>query len=447
MFDRTILEELKKWAEKKDRKALVLRGARQVGKTSAVKIFAKQFEIFIDLNLEKSAHRNIFETEYPFDDLLNRIFFHAGKMRNSGKTLIFIDEIQNSPKAVALLRYFYEEAPELFVIAAGSLLENILDKNISFPVGRVEFMVMHPCTFREYLGAIGEKVSLSVYDENEIPEYAHDKMLTLFKRYSSIGGMPEIIENYAKHRDLTRLGIVYSSLLTSYKEDVEKYALTDVAAKYIRHIISTAFSEAGCRVTFERFGYSSYRSREIKEAFDVLQKTMLLRLVYPVTSVKLPVIPNLRKKPRLHVLDTGLVNHSLGIEEELIAVKYLDDVYRGIIAEHIVGQEFTGTSHLPDSTPGFWVRDKKQSSAEVDYIAPYKGMIIPVEVKSGPSGKLRSLHQFVDTAPHNWAVRFYSGKFVVEDAKTLAGKNFKLISLPIYTAGKLHTILKHIIGG
>lgn len=445
MFDRTITKELRKWSEKEDRKPLVLRGARQVGKTSVVKIFAKEFDVFIDLNLEKSEHRKIFETDYSFDDLLNRIFFHSGEKRNSGKTLLFIDEIQNSPKAISVLRYFYEEASDLYVIAAGSLLENILDKNNAFPVGRVEFMLMHPCTFAEFLGAIDEDVSLSTYNEDIIPDYAHDKMLSLFRRFASIGGMPEIIDKYSRNKDLTSLDSIYSSLITSYSEDVEKYARSDSMEKYIRHIITTAFREAGSRVTFEKFGNSPYRSREMKEAFLILGKTMLLKLVYPVTSVKLPLVPNLRKKPRLQMLDTGLVNHSLGIEEELISEKYLDDVYRGKIAEHIVGQELLGVTHSVDSTVDFWVRDKKQSSAEVDFIIQFKGLLIPIEVKSGPSGKLRSLHQFIDISPHIWAVRFYSGNFNIENAETIEGKKYKLINLPIYTVGKLRKILQSII--
>ena len=445
MFDRTIIEELKKWSTKPDRRPLVLRGARQVGKTTAVEMFSKEFDVFINLNLEKSEHINIFETDYTFDELINRLFLHVGKERKSGKTLVFIDEIQNSPKAISMLRYFYEEAGDLYVIAAGSLLENILDKNISFPVGRVEFMVMHPCTFREFLWAIGEGPSHTIYDQNEIPEYAHDKLLTLFKKYATIGGMPQIIENYAMKKEFTSLKSIYNSLLTSYSEDVEKYARSDSMEKYIRHIISTAFREAGTRITFEKFGNSLYRSREMKEAFNILERTMLLKLVYPVTSARFPLVPNLRKKPRLHLFDTGLVNHSLGIEEELISEKYLDNVFRGIIAEHIVGQELLGVTHSPNSTFEFWVRDKKESSAEVDYIFSYKGIIIPLEVKLGPSGKLRSLHQFIDIAPHDWAVRFYSGKYIIEDATTLAGKKFKLINLPLYMAGKLNTILQNII--
>lgn len=153
MFKRDILEELVKWKDKKLRKPLVIRGARQVGKTTAVHLFAKQFDQYIYLNLEKEEERVIFEQNYPFPDLVTNLFIFAGKRRDGGKTLIFIDEIQNSPKAVALLRYFHEEANDLFVITAGSLLESIMDRKISFPVGRVEYMAIYPCSFREFLYA------------------------------------------------------------------------------------------------------------------------------------------------------------------------------------------------------------------------------------------------------------------------------------------------------
>ena len=287
-----------------------------MGKTTAVKLFAGEFNLFIYLNLEKEEERNIFEGEYPFNELLNRLFLYVGEEKSAGRTLIFIDEIQNSPKTMALLRYFYEEADNLYVIAAGSLLENIMDKNISFPVGRVEFMAMHPCTYQEFLGAMGEEQSLKLYEQGDTPSYAHDKLSALFKKYATIGGMPQVLESYSGKQDYTALNSIYSSLITSYTEDVEKYARSASMTQYIRHIISTAFREAGSRITFEKFGNSPYRSREMKEAFTTLEKTMLLKLVYPVTSTKLPFSPDLKKKPRLHIFDTGLVNYSLGILDE-----------------------------------------------------------------------------------------------------------------------------------
>jgi predicted AAA+ superfamily ATPase len=360
--------------------------------------------------------------------------------------LIFIDEIQNSPKAITLLRYFYEEAKDLYVIAAGSLLENILEENLSFPVGRVEYMAMHPCTFREFLGAMGEDQSLDIYHQDEIPEYAHDQLSLLFKRYTIIGGMPQILQDFSNQQDFAALRKMYDALITSLSEDVEKYAKSAPAIQYIRHVISTSFREAGNRITFERFGNSPYRGREIKEAFTTLEKTMILKLVYPITSTQLPILPDLRKKPRLHLFDTGLVNHSVGLMGDLIAEKSIDNVYRGRIAEHIVGQELIGNTFSVADSLEFWTREKKESSAEVDYAVQYNGMIIPVEVKAGAVGKLRSLHQFIEASPHDWAVRFYSDKFKVQDVQTVSGVKYKLINLPHYLAGKLGSILEQIIG-
>ena len=446
MFNRTIIDKLRQWSDKKDRKPLVLRGARQVGKTTAINIFAENFDEYLYLNLEKAEQRKIFEDEQAFDEMLNRLFFFFDIKKDvNAKTLIFIDEIQNSPKAIALLRYFYEEANHLYVISAGSLLDNVLDKNISFPVGRVEYMFMHPCTFQEYLGAMGEEQSLNLYNENEIPNYAHDKLSSLFKKYATIGGMPEVLKTFSENQDYKAIESIYGSLITSYKEDVEKYATSASMKQYIRHIISNAFMEAGFEVTFEKFGNSSYRSREMKEAFVNLEKTMLLKLVYPVTSTILPIQPDLNKKPRLHILDTGLVNFSLRIFNELIAEKLLDNVYRGKIAEHIVGQEIVGSNNSWNDALNFWVRNKKGSEAEVDYVIIHEDLLIPIEVKSGASGTLRSLHQFMDSVPHNWAVRFYSGKMQIDAVKTIAGKDYTLINLPHYMAGKINRILDNVI--
>jgi len=437
MFKREIITEFKKWAARKDRKPLVLRGARQVGKTTVVEIFSKDFDQYIYLNLEKPEERILFENSYPFQDFLMTIFLYSGKTRKKGKTLIFIDEIQNSSKAVALLRYFYEEAKDLYVITAGSLFESILDRNISFPVGRVEYMVLHPCSFREFLNASGENESLNLLDEDLVPEYAHDHLTSLFKIYATIGGMPQIVKEYAESRDLTMLKAIYDSLMISYQEDVEKYANSSSQIQYIRHVLSSVFLEAGNRVTFEKFGHSLYRSREIKEAFIALEKTMLLKLVYPVASVQLPLIPNLRKRPRLQLIDTGIVNHATGLMGEMVFKQNISDVYRGKIAEHVVGQEFLTTSYSASHKLQFWVRDKNESDAEIDYILPWKEFLVPIEVKSGSIGKLRSLHQFMELSTCPVAVRVWQGKQSIEKVKTITGKEFTLINIPFYLAHRL----------
>lgn len=444
MFYRNILTEFDQWAAKKDRKPLILRGARQVGKTSAVNLFSKNFDQYVYLNLDRPEDKALFEKEYPFQNLLDALFFAKNKEKNAGKTLVFIDEIQNSPKAVNLLRYFYEDNPELFVIAAGSLLESLIDNQISFPVGRVEYLALRPCSFEEFLIASGENRALELLGQNPVPEYAHDKLESLFRQYTIIGGMPEIIGNYVENRDLVKLKPLYDGLITSYSDDVEKYARNATITHVIRHIIHSAFTMAGERIKFERFGNSNYRSREIGDAFRTLEKAMLLQLVYPAVNAGLPMDIKYRT-PKLQMVDTGLVNHIAGIQGELLGSKVIENTFRGKIAEHIAGQELLSTENSVLATLNYWLRDSRNSQAEIDFILPFKGLMIPVEVKSGSSSKLKSLHWFMDTAPHHWAVRVSSVKMQIEEVTTPAGKKFSLISIPFYLTGRIGKVLEDII--
>ncbi len=446
MFNRIYINKLRDWAKEKDRKPLVLRGARQTGKTSLVDIFAKEFDQYIYLNLEKEKERNLFDGSFDIPQLLDAIFFLKDASRDKGKTLLFIDEIQNNPIAVTTLRYLYEEAKYLFVIAAGSLLESLIDKTISFPVGRVDYLAIRPCSFEEYLGAIGDIKSLRVIQSGQVPDYAHDKIFEMFRIYTVIGGMPEIIKEYMENRDLSRLGQIYERLIVSYQDDVEKYARNETMANVIRHIIGAAFQYAGSRITFEKFGHSIYRSREMGEAFRTLEKTMLLQLVYPVTMTKLPIDEKLNLSPKLLMLDTGLVNHSAGLQKNIFISKRIDEVYNGRIAEHVAGQELLALKSSVRSKLNFWVPKSSNSQAELDFVWPWEDMLVPVEVKAGATGRLRSLHRFVDESPHSWAVRVYAGKHKVEDAKTIKGKNFRLINIPFYLVGQINKVLKDNIG-
>ena len=214
MFRRIAQKYLYEWAQKEERKPLVLRGARQVGKTTLVKMFAADFDHYIYLNLEEKEDAELFAADSSFDDLLVGIFFKANIPIDSSRTLIFIDEIQNEPKAVQALRYFYEKRPDLYVIAAGSLLESLMGRHISFPVGRVEYMALHPCTFVEFLMAIGEDMLANQIEKIAVPQSLHGYTLDLFKKYMIIGGLPEVVANYAQYRDMVRLGGVFNALLS-----------------------------------------------------------------------------------------------------------------------------------------------------------------------------------------------------------------------------------------
>ncbi len=438
MFNRTVVQELEKWAKKKNRKPLVIRGARQVGKTTIVNQFAKKFEQYIYLNLELPADRKPFEEFKDLDTLVQTLFFLKGKeYSKKKKTLLFIDEIQEVPQAFNILRFFYEQMPEIPVISAGSLLETIFDNKLSFPVGRVEFLVVRPVSFIEFLEAIGEKAALEQMNKIPIKSFAHEKLLTLFHTYALIGGMPEIVKEYAANKDLTSLSSLYESLISSYIDDVEKYAHSNSQVQIIRHVIKASYYEAGKRIKFQGFGKSTYNSKEVGEALRTLEKALLLSLIYPTVSSKLPIIPEPQKSPRLQLLDTGLMNYSAGIQKEIIGTSDLNNVYQGTVIEHLVGQELLSNNYNALSALNFWVREKKTSTAEVDYVIAHDGKLIPIEVKSGKEGKLKSLHLFMDESPNKIAIRFYAGGLLESEAVTASGKKYHLLSLPYYLVSQL----------
>jgi len=434
MFYRYILDELDKWSKSGNRKPLVLRGARQVGKTTVIETFASRFSQYIYLNLESEPDKKIF-IPGDIDRLVQIIFIAKGKeLKHKNDTLLFIDEIQQVPGALNMLRYFYEKYPELRVVAAGSLLETILDKETTIPVGRVDYMILRPASFAEFLGAMGNKQLLQQLEMLPANDFAHQPLLDSFHTYALIGGMPEIVSVFAGKKDITVTANIYERLINSYLEDVEKYGKKDLLVRVIRHCIRAGFREAGKRITFNRFGQSDYSSREIGEALRIMERVFLLSLVYPAISSRLPLAPDYRKSPRLHVLDTGMMNYLLGIQTDILGTDELNKIHEGVIIEHLVGQELIAGQFNPLSSLHFWTREKKTSQAEIDYIYPYEGWLIPIEVKSGKSGTLRSLHLFMDEAPHDLALRFYSDRLHLTEVTTPAGKPFLLLSLPYYLA-------------
>ena len=437
-FNRKILENLRNWKTSPSRKPLVLRGARQVGKTTVIKKFAEEFDSFIYLNLEIAADRKLFENELDVHQLFQMICLEKN-ISPKGQILLFIDEIQNSPNAVMQMRYFYEDFPELFVISAGSLLEIMMDMHkISFPVGRVEYRYLFPMTFEEFLEAMEETMSLEYFRQTPPPSFAHKKLMELFRLYTFIGGMPEAVSRYKETKDFVQVASVYESLFSSFKDDVTKYAKNSNETNIIRHVIETAPFEAAKRITFEKFGNSGYKSKEIGNALRILERAMILYLRYPVTSFSLPFLPDLKLKPYLQFLDSGLLNHALGITSYYFKNDSLSELYNGKLAELIVGQELLAKSCLKLEKPIFWVREKKQSNAELDFLTVKDGNVIPVEVKSGKTGTLRSLHSYIENSNANFAIRLYSGEYSIEHAVTpIQKKEYTLINLPLYLASRI----------
>lgn len=445
MIYRTLLSDLTRWKNDSLRKPLILKGARQVGKTTLVHLFSKEFDQYIYINLEKKEDREPFQNFNTTTDLINTIsLIHGLESYKSKTTLLFIDEIQEIPEIINELRYFYEDNPELFVIAAGSLLDMALDTTIKIPVGRVLYLQVRPFSFQEFLIAMGENKSLQEINLIPLHEYAHSHILKLFHTYALIGGMPEIVTNYAKNRDILSLTPIFDSLLISYIDDIDRYASTNAQSQVLKYLINTFLQQAGDRIAFANFANSNYGEREIGECLRILEKNQLLQLIYPTTDTKLPISIVSKRKPKLQALDTGLLNYYSKIQHLLIGSDDLTAVYKGKVIEHLIGQELLTTNSSPSNRLSFWVREKANSNAEVDYVYSYQGKLIPIEVKAGKSGTLKSLHIFMSRANHNLAIRVYAGKLLIDKVKTV-DVEYNLLNLPYFLISKIDEYLNWFI--
>ncbi|MGM0477667.1 MAG: ATP-binding protein [Bacteroidota bacterium] len=260
-FSRFVYNELLLWKEDAYRKPLVLRGARQVGKTTLVRQFAKVFDYYIELNLEKPEHLDYVESSKSVQQLADILSLQFKISSSEWKnTLLFIDEIQESPKAIGFLRFFHEELSDLNVIAAGSLLEHSIRQVQHFPVGRISYLYLFPLNFQEFLTATENQHILERIYNIPIDEVTHKIALKLFHTYCIIGGMPEIVANYSKYNDITRLVPIYESIWNTCKDDISKYAESKTDQKVIRHVMQSASAVVDQRVKFQNFGNSNYKS-------------------------------------------------------------------------------------------------------------------------------------------------------------------------------------------
>ncbi len=443
IYKRKIYKKLQEWKCSNRRKPLVIRGARQVGKSTIIREFSKEYEFFIELNLERKEDNLLFEIENA-KDVIEAVLLRERVSIMSKSLLLFIDEIQESPKAIQLLRFFYEDFPDLHVICAGSLLEHAI-KNIStFPVGRIQQIVLHPFDFEEFLLAKGNGQILNLFEDIPIKEFTHDIILKLFHEYVIIGGMPEVVKTYIETDTYTSTKEVYEEIWDTYKEDIEKYGQNNTQKKVLRHIIETAAHEKD-RITFSGFGNSNYKYREVGEAFRSLDKSRLIQLVYPTINLAPPQEIDFKRKPRLQFLDTGLLNYVLGNQSQMIGLDDLNKFYKGKIIQHVVYQQLQAQNNSVDNKIHFWVREKSNSNSEVDLIYQHNQYLIPIEVKSGPQGRLRSLHQFIERTDHHYAVRVLSNKLKVEKVKTPMGKEYILLNLPYYLSTRIPQYIKWLV--
>ena len=445
-FERNLSSLLFEWKQNIGRKPLILRGARQVGKTTLVKSFSSSYEQNISLNLELKEHKKFFVDFKNVKVLTDALFISFNlKVTQKAETLIFIDEIQESPEAIAMLRYFYEMEPDIHVIAAGSLLEHVLHKVKSFPVGRVQMLHLYPLNFTEFLKASELTIALEQIHLIPIKQTSHQTLLDIYHKYAIIGGMPEVIAKYLQTKSIAALRTIYEGIWETYKDDVAKYASNESEARIIRYIMSNAHLYLDKRIKFQHWGNSNYKSREVGEAFRNLDDARIIQLLYPTTDTEMPLKSDLQKSPRMQFLDTGLINNELNIQADMLAMTDLNDAFRGAIIPHLIIQELISLNTTKALKPNFWVREKNQSSAEVDIVVAHGKYAIPIEIKSGKAGKLKSLHQFMNAAPHHYAIRMYAGNFSIEKQVTNEGKEFYLMNLPYYLGTKLHEYIEYFV--
>ncbi len=425
---RMIEERLIDWKRAERRKPLLLRGARQVGKTYSLLQFARdQFDSVVTVDLERNRewHR-VFKGNLEAKSLVSELEVLTNRKIVPGGTLLFLDEIQSCPRAITALRYFYEEIPGLHVVAAGSLLEFAFAET-AFPVGRIQSLDLYPMSFPEYLWAVGKEKAADVVTGRPGPvsDAIHAMLLEELRTYCFVGGMPEAVRTYAESGSIQEAFAIHAELVDAYRQDFSKYA-----PRADPYCMGTTLSGIAQNVG-QQLKYSNladgHSHTTIKRAFDLLCKARVVTRIPSASPSGLPLGAKASSKRFKAILvDVGLWQHLCGIRADIeYGKRDLLDIYRGAMAEQFVGQEML-TCH--DSNLFYWSREARGSAAETDYLAVVKGGIYGVEVKSGPAGRLRSLHGLLERYPNCRGGLVFSSRPYGE----LPGK--KLTFLPLYFA-------------
>ena len=459
-YPRIIDTYLQEWASRKVHKPLLLRGARQVGKSTAVQHLGASFESYIEINFERQpSYTAIFKSgDFDVNRIVSQITAMAGKRIIPGKTLLFIDEVQVCPEAIMALRFFKEELPELHIIAAGSLLEFALEELPTFGVGRIHSMFIYPMTFDEFLMANSEEMLLNARREasaaQPLPKPLYDKLVGLLRTYMLVGGMPEVVSKWVETHDYIACQELQDDIVVTYEDDFPKYR-KKIDPILLRQTMRSAAVQATKKFVYSDVG-GDYKSAEVKKAIDMLAKA---GIIIPVTHTAANGLPlgseadlSYRK---LLLLDTGLMlrllNMTIGdvseLTEQILTGSVSDLINKGPMAEMLVGLEL-----LRYRTPNirhelyYWFRQAKNSLAEVDYISTYHQTILPIEVKAGIQGGMKSLWTFMREKRLTNAIRCSLenfGTFEYEDKQN--GGSVRHINIcPLYAISQMEAILKEL---
>lgn len=447
-MQRKQLKLLKKWLESSNRKPIILRGARQVGKSTLVSLFANQVNNPIAIiNLERHLElETLFETNKPSHIIEQLSFLPEAKMLQTEGCILFLDELQATPKAIPCLRYFFEDIPSQPLLAAGSLLEFALETQISpMPVGRINYLHMGPMTFTEFLEAMGEgqlKQALEEYKFGDpISTLVHTRFMTLLRQYLFVGGMPEAVKIYSQTRNIQDVSEIHRSILETYREDLPKY-IGGRNITRMRHVLNFAASTIGRKVKYSAFSADD-ASKTIKQDIELLCLARMLTKVHHTNANGPPVQAEIDHKIyKLLFLDVGLMNSLLGANWRSLS-QITDDtlVNEGQITEQFIGQHLVELlNNTTNRQPTYWLKDGKAQNAEVDFILGLHGLVLPIEVKAGASGALRSLHEFMKRKSSPFALRFDANPPSQQKVNVnVRGEqiSYPLASLPLYLVEKL----------
>ena len=412
-INRKIDSELESWASSNVRKCLLLRGARQVGKSSSVRKLGEKFEFFLEINFEQDDDaRNLFETAGSLQprELCNKLSLLKGTPIVPGKTLLFLDEIQSSLRVISSLRFFYEDYPELHVVAAGSLLEFALEELPSFGVGRIRSLFMYPFSFSEFLSANGMGMLLNAIQNasphQPLDDTIHRKALEYLRIFLIIGGMPEVVATYVTEKDMYKCQFVLDDLMIALRSDFAKYKRR-IATLQISTVFDSVVKQAGKKFVYSRSG-QDYSHYQIKQALEMLKMAGLVIPVVHTSANGLPLGAEINpQKQKMLLIDVGILQRlqDLNLADILLSNDF-DLINKGNIAEMYAGLELLKSSscYVPQ-TLYYWQREQKNSYAEVDYVIQRGEKIIPIEVKSGTSGKMQSLHLFMNEKKSEFGVR------------------------------------------
>jgi predicted AAA+ superfamily ATPase len=424
---------LAEWSQKSQRKPLLLRGARQVGKTFAVRQLGRTFAQFIEINFEEEARlKEIFEFDLRPERILRELSVALNKTIVPGEALLFFDEIQDSPKVISALRYFYEEMPDLHIIAAGSLLDFTLE-NISVPVGRLSTFYLYPLSWIEFLLACDETL---LYEEilkcdinNPISSIIHEKALRLLGEYMAIGGMPEAVQNWITNKDPRACFEIHNNLIDFYRQDFHKYAKKNKVG-YVELLFANVSYQISKKFKFSLIP-GEYRKRELSPALDLLEKAGVIHKVHYSAGQGLPLGAQIDlDKFKVLFLDIALAQALLGLDlSDWFINPGASLINKGALVEAFIGQELLAYSNpIKKASLYYWQRDAKNSQAEVDYLIQHEGKIIPIEVKSNTGKTLRSMHLFLEGHPESpYGVKFSAHNYSVFE---------KIYSYPLYAVFK-----------